>query len=157
MTDVTRYLELEMPSQNTTFSLLSSAARRLQSTFRSCMMCKMVNSGTQHYARCDSAQKLSFFNWEATPPSPPPPPPVSGPGYLGRDVLVLECSRIVDCSGFCSQALCYALNHLRQRKCTAMRILLYRYRTYKYCRRLTVGSLRGPTFYIKTDTYFLKS
>ena len=84
-------------------------------------------------------------------------PPVSGPGYLGRDVLVLECSRIVDCSGFCSQALCYALNHLRQRKCTAMRILLYKYRTYKYCRRLTVGSLRGPTFYIKTDTYFLKS
>ena len=29
-----------------------------------------------------------------------------------------------------------------------MRILLYKYRTYKYCRRLTVGSLRGPTFYI---------
>ena len=63
-------------------------------------------------------------------------------------MLVLECSRIVDCSWFCSQALCYALNHLRQRKCTAMRILLYKYRTYKYCRRLTVGSLRGPTFYI---------
>ena len=87
----------------------------------------------------------------------PATPLYPGPGYLGRDVLVLECSRIVDCSGFCSQALCYALNHLRQRKCTAMRILLYKYRTYKYCRRLTVGSLRGPTFYIKTDTYFLKS
>ena len=81
----------------------------------------------------------------------------TSPGYLGRDVLVLECSRVVDCSGFCSQALCYALNHLRQRKCTARRILLYRYRTYKYCRRLTLGSLRGPTFYSKTDTYFLKS
>ena len=24
-----------------------------------------------------------------------------------------------------------------------MRILLYRYRTYKYCRRLTLGSLKG--------------
>ena len=29
-----------------------------------------------------------------------------------------------------------------------MRIHIYGYRTYKYCRRLIVGSLRGPTFYI---------
>ena len=39
-----------------------------------------------------------------------------GPGYLGRDVLVLKCTRIVDHTWFCSVAQCYALNHLWQQE-----------------------------------------
>ena len=42
----------------------------------------------------------------------------------------------------------YALNHLRQQSSIVMRIQVYGYRTYKYCRRLIVGSLGGLTFSI---------